>query len=127
MALILDTNALSAFVDGDSRLSTVIEGEPVLAIPTVVLGEYLFGIRASRHRPSYERWLQKRLPAFRVLPVGLETSGFYAQIRAELKAKGRPIPTNDVWIAALAQEFRYSLVSRDRHFDAVETLSRISW
>jgi len=127
MALILDTNALSAFVDGDSRLYGIIQAEPALAIPTVALGEYLFGIRGSRYRSSYERWLEKHLPVFRILPVRLETAGFYAEIRVELKSKGSPIPTNDLWIAALVRQHGWSLVSRDQHFDAVGALHRISW
>jgi tRNA(fMet)-specific endonuclease VapC len=127
MALILDTNALSAFADGDRALGKVIYDEIDLALPTVVLGEYFYGIRHSRMRKRYEAWLQANLRGFQVLRVGLETAERYAEIRSELKSAGTPIPTNDLWIAALAREHGHPLLSRDRHFEAVRGLRRINW
>jgi tRNA(fMet)-specific endonuclease VapC len=127
MALILDTNALSAFVDGDAGLRKRIEHEFQLALPVIVLGEYLFGIRESRRRSRYQAWLDANLAVFLVLPVGVETSERYAELRSELKADGRPIPSNDVWIAALAREHGYGLVSRDQHFQAVRGLTWLTW
>lgn len=55
--MILDTNALSAFADGDKKLLPIIENEPGLAVPVIVLGEYLYGVHQSRFRERYERWL----------------------------------------------------------------------
>lgn len=127
MALILDTNALSAFVDGDAGLRKRIEDEFQLALPVIVLGEYLFGIRESRHRARYRAWLESNLPVFLVLPIRFETSGHYAAVRSELKASGKPIPSNDIWIAALARQHGYALVSRDQHFRAVRGLNLLTW
>ncbi len=127
MALILDTNALSAFVDGDQGLLHAIEREAELAIPTVVLGEYLYGINRSRQRASYQIWLRENLPLFDVLPVVRETAERYAEIRHELKAAGTPIPTNDLWIAALARHHRMRLVTRDGHFRAIQGLHILAW
>src|SRR5580700_5099196 len=75
MALILDTNAVSAFADGDRELRLAIGRERNLAAPAVVLGEYLFGIRQSRHRPQYERWLKAHLPLLSLLPIDSGTAG----------------------------------------------------
>ena len=127
MALILDTNALSAFVEGDSALRRVIEREIDLALPAIVLGEYLFGIRQSRHRLRYEDWLRTHLSVFVALPVDHNTASQFADLRAELKSAGQPIPSNDVWIAALARQHGHPLVSRDRHFEAVRGLQLIVW
>ena len=127
MAVILDTNALSAFADGDEKLLRAIENEPELALPTIVLGEYLYGIRQSRQRTSYEAWIQTNLPFFDLLPVVRETAERYAEIRHELKAAGIPIPTNDLWIAALARHHRLRLVTRDTHFRAVRGLHILAW
>ena len=127
MALILDTNALSAFADGDATLRKAIAREPDLAVPAVVLGEYLFGIRHSRLRTRYESWLGSHLRLFVVLQIGHRTAEMYADIRTELKASGRPIPTNDLWISALTREHNWALLSRDAHFDAVQGLRRIGW
>ena len=125
--MILDTNGLSALVDGDSALESVLSRAFDLAIPVVVPGEFRYGIRQSRERARYERWLAGFLPAFRILPVDDPTSGTYGEIRDELKRAGRPIPTNDLWIAALARQHALPLISRDRHFDSVRGLKRVGW
>ena len=93
----------------------------------VVLGEYLYGILGSRFRVRYEQWLDSNIGLFDVLPIGRETAKGYAEIRRELKAAGRPIPSNDVWIAALAREHRFPLLSRDDHFRAVRGLDLLTW
>lgn len=125
--MILDTNALSAFVAQDSALLRVIQHAPELALPVIVLGEYRFGISQSRHRADYEAWLARDLHLFFVLSVVEETTRHYAAIRFELKRKGSPVPANDAWIAALARQHRLEIISRDTHFDAVPNLQRIGW
>ena len=127
MALILDTNAVSAFADGDEKLLRIVQNEIELAIPVVVLGEYLYGIYRSRLRARYEIWLKANLPLFDLLPIGRETARHYAEIRGELRSAGQPIPSNDVWIAALSREYRSALVSRDRHFEAIQGLDLFTW
>jgi len=62
-----------------------------------------------------------------VLKIGLETARHYASIRLELKASGKPIPGNDVWIAALSRQSAIPVMSRDSHFDFVSGLRRIIW
>ena len=126
MALILDTNALSAFVDGNEDILGAL-GQDELAVPAIVLGEYLFGVRKSRLRIRYEQWLRSNLQLFDLLAVGRKTAEHYAEIRHELKMLGQPIPSNDLWIAALAREHRASLVSRDRRFQLVDGLRLLTW
>ncbi len=127
MAVILDTNALSAFADGQPSFRRAIESEIDLALPVIVLGEFFFGVRQSRQRVRYEDWLTTHLSAFVVLQVERETASRYAEIRAELKSAGRPIPSNDMWIAALARQHGSGLVTRDQHFEAVRGLHLIRW
>ncbi len=127
MALIFDTNALSAFADGDEKLLNAVENEHDLALPTIVLGEYLYGIHQSRLRATYQAWIKANLSFFAILPVVLETAQRYSEIRHELKAAGTPIPTNDLWIAALARQHRMPLVTRDRHFRAIRGLNIVAW
>ena len=117
--MILDTKALSAFADGDQNLLPVIENESRLALPVIVLGEYLYGIHQSRFLVRYQRWLDANLSFFDLLVVGPQTAGRYAELRLELKTSGTPIPSNDTWIAALAREHRLPVVTRDDHFQAV--------
>jgi tRNA(fMet)-specific endonuclease VapC len=125
--MILDTHALSAFVDGDAEVGEILRRESRAAIPVIVLGEFRYGIATSRHRSAYESWLDHHLPGFEILSVTDETAVVYAAVRVALKQAGHPIPANDAWIAALALEHRLPLLSRDPHFDAVRGLRRKSW
>ena len=125
--MILDTNALSAIADNEKAAVRIFGHAASIEVPVIVLGEYRFGIALSRRRNDYEKWLKELIAATRVLPVDGDTPDHYAQIRAELKKAGRPIPSNDLWIAALSRQHRLPLMSQDRHFDAVQHLERIGW
>jgi tRNA(fMet)-specific endonuclease VapC len=98
-----------------------------LAIPVIVLGEYRYGIGQSRHRARCECWLREFLGNCRLLVIDEATTRYYAQIRTELRTSDRPIPGNDVWIAALSRQHSLPLVSRDVHFDFVADLRRLQW
>jgi predicted nucleic acid-binding protein len=125
--LILDTNALSAAAEDDPGILEVLAGAEQLALPVVVIGEYRFGIAQSRHRARYRRWLDGLIADCTVLEVSEETTHHYAAIGIELKQAGNPIPTNDLWIAALCRQHGLPLLSRDRHFDAVSGVQRLVW
>ena len=125
--MILDTNALSALADGQEALLARLIRVYAPSIPAIVLGEFLYGLRDSRDRNQYEGWLESRLPLFEQLSVGEHTAHHYAEIRRELKSAGRPIPENDIWIAALAREHGMPVLSRDRHFSFIPNLSVESW
>jgi predicted nucleic acid-binding protein len=125
--VILDTNALSAFVDGDAAIGEILRIQTRAAIPVIVLGEYRYGISESRNRRAYEAWLTAELPHFDVLAVTSETALSYAALRLELRRRGRPIPANDAWIAALALQHRLPLLSRDQHFESVPGLDWRRW
>lgn len=125
--MILDTNGLSAVADGDAALEPILRNAAELAIPVVVLGEYRYGIQQSRERQRYEQWLMETVCDYRVLDVDEDTAISYAAIRSELKRAGTPIPSNDVWIAALCRQHSLSVISRDQHFDLVRGIERINW
>ena len=125
--MILDTNGLSAVAEGEAALEPILRRADQIAIPVIVLGEYRYGISQSRRRMHYERWLAEYLPKFRVLDVDELTAICYSAVRTELKRAGTPIPSNDVWIAAMCRQHSLPLISRDRHFDAVSGITRLSW
>jgi predicted nucleic acid-binding protein len=125
--VILDTNALSAFVDGDPAVGERLAGRERVAIPVIVLGEFRYGVAGSRHRAKYEAWLDEHLHDFEVVAVTDSTAIVYARLRVALKKTGRPIPANDAWIAAIALEHRLPVLTRDEHFDAVPGLRRVGW
>ena len=125
--MILDTNALSAYFDGVPEAIATVDAGPSVELPVIVLGEYRFGILQSRRRVLYEEWLSGFLLTTSVLPISEETTRHYADVRLELKAAGRPIPSNDIWVAALARQHRLPVLSRDTHFDRVPGLRRVQW
>jgi len=127
VALILDTNALSAAADREPAALKIVASAESLAVPVIVLGEYRFGIAQSRYRKDYEYWLREWIAAVKVLEVDERTTHHYATIGLELKRTGKPIPTNDLWIAALCRQHSLALLSKDRHFDVVAGLRRIDW
>ena len=127
MRLILDTNALSAAAEEHPGVMKVLIGAQQLAIPVVVIGEYRYGIGQSRYMARYRRWLDGLIADCRVLDVTEQTTHYYAAINIELKRIGKPIPTNDLWIAALCRQHGLSLLSKDQHFDAVSGIHRIEW
>lgn len=125
--MILDTNALSAAADNDPAVISILALAEQLAIPVIVLGEYRYGIAQSRRRTSYENWLAGLLNDCLVLDINEPTTHHYVEIVLELKRMGKPIPTNDLWIAALCRQYSLPLLSRDRHFDLVARTKRIAW
>jgi predicted nucleic acid-binding protein len=125
--MILDTNALSAFVDGEAGIGEALRREVRAAIPVIVLGEFRYGVAESRHRAVYEAWLEAHLSHFEILTITDKTATAYAGLRVALRRLGRPIPANDAWIAALALQHRLPVLSRDAHFDAVAGIERRTW
>ena len=125
--MILDTNAVSATADDDPVIRPILAEAQEIAIPVIVIGEYRYGIAQSRYRTRYQHWLEEFVADCNVLAIVDATAQFYATIKLELKNAGRPIPINDLWIAALCRQHQLPLVSRDSHFDAVSGIHRISW
>jgi len=125
--VILDTNAVSALFVGDPELAKILAVDARHHLPVVVIGEYRYGLLRSRHRQRLEKALRTLIRESMVLPLDEATATNYAAIRDELRRAGRPIPENDIWIAALARQYRQPIVSRDQHFDHLPDLVRRGW
>jgi tRNA(fMet)-specific endonuclease VapC len=125
--LILDTNALSSMIDGDTLLRSRVTAAGNIFIPVVVLGEYRFGILQSSRRADYEAWIAEYTQPSQILAMTEATAVHYAEIRLELKRAGTPIPVNDLWIAALCRQHNLPILTRDHHFDRVPGLQRQTW
>ncbi len=125
--MILDTNALSAFFDGDPRLKGLVAKAARICIPVIVLGEYRFGLCGSRLRKVIEPALDGLQAVSDILPIDTETVRPYAKLGDQLKKNGTPIPSNDLWIAALAVQHGLPIASRDKHFDLVPGVRRVAW
>ncbi len=122
-----DTNAVSAFFEGVPAVSEAIGRAEILGVPSIVLGEYRFGMSGSRLRVELAAKLGRLQRLAAVLVVDADTALHYAKIRRELKDAGTAIPENDLWIAALVRQHGDELMSNDGHFDNVDGLSRIGW
>jgi tRNA(fMet)-specific endonuclease VapC len=122
--LLIDTNAYTAFMLGDSAVVNVIAHAEQLYVNSVVLGELLGGFaagsREAKNRAELNRFLQS--PRVSVLAISAQTADSYALVYAGLRRKGQPIPSNDLWIAASALEHGAAVLTRDAHFAHVEGL-----
>lgn len=125
--MILDTNAISSLISGDPRLEVVLAVSLRHHLPVVALGEYRFGLRASKYRHVIEPLLDRLEQESQVLAVTAATAQIYADVRHELKVAGHPIPENDVWIAAIARQHNLPIVSRDEHLRRVKGVTVIAW
>lgn len=127
MRLMLDTNAYSSFKRGDEKTVELLSRADELLIPPSVLGELRAGFRSGRREAENLKELETFLssPRVHVPPLGEATAIFYAEIHGALRAAGKPIPTNDLWIAAAALETGSLLLSADAHFEAVAGLIRV--
>jgi predicted nucleic acid-binding protein len=96
-------------------------------LPVIVFGEYRYGLARSRDRNRLGRLLDMLIHQSIVVPVDVETTTHYASVREELRRRGRPIPENDVWVAALARQHDLPILTRDEHFDEVPNVRRVSW
>ncbi|WP_036536464.1 type II toxin-antitoxin system VapC family toxin [Neosynechococcus sphagnicola] len=123
----LDTSAAIRFLNGDATITERILSLPEVTLPIVVVGELLFGAEnLTRPLQNLPRYLEF-ISACRAMPLGRETATIYSQTRLALKRKERPIPMNDVWIAAQCLEHGWVLVSDDTDFDYVDGLILERW
>jgi tRNA(fMet)-specific endonuclease VapC len=117
----LDTSAYSNFRRGNEELATLLDQAELVGVPTIALGELRTGFLLGDRRERNERGLNVFLdnPVVQVLPVDSETSRQYAEIVAELRKAGTPIPTNDIWIAATAARNGTTVLTCDDHFERI--------
>src|SRR5437588_6623617 len=124
---LLDTNIVIAIFAGDPDVLERLSEPNEIFLPTIVLGELYYGARKSTHIETNISRIDDLAATTTLLGCDLSTARHYGQIKNDLRAKGRPIPENDIWIAAVAQQHGLTLVSRDTHFDEVDTLSLEVW
>lgn len=122
--ILFDTNAYAAFKRGDPGATEVIRLADRVGMNAVVLGELLAGFAGGSHEERNRRELAEFLgcPRVEMLPLSSGTAEHYARVFRLLRRKGRPIPTNDLWIAASALEHGYAVYTHDEHFRAIEGL-----
>lgn len=129
MKVLLDTNAYSALRRGHEAVAEQVRSSEEVLLSSIVVGELLFGFQNGSRYEENAQALRSFLedPTVRLLPVTWDTADLFGRISAALRKKGRPIPTNDIWIAAHAMEARAGLISSDPHFSHVDGLSWVAF
>lgn len=124
MKRLLDTNAYVALKRDHAGVVGLVRDCSELVFSAVVVGELLFGFRNGARLDRNTRELDELLaqPRVRLVPVSRTTADRFGRIAAALRKAGKPIPSNDIWIAAHAFETGAELVSFDRHFESVDGL-----
>ena len=124
MKILLDTNAYVGFKRNVVEIVDFIVSAESIMFSPIVLGELMFGFRnGTRFKKNMEdlnRFLDHE--AVELVPVGKITSDRYSRIAAQLKQQGRPIPSNDIWIAAQTMEHGAELITSDQHFERINGL-----
>ena len=126
-SFLLDTNIVIALFAKELALEQHLAKANSVFVPSIVLGELYFGARKSVRVAENMTRIDDFAMASTVLPCDAETARQYGDIKGQLRAKGRPIPENDIWIAAIAMQYQLTLVSRDKHLIEVDGLDVESW
>lgn len=126
--VLLDTNIVIPFLIAEEGVQEKLLSEFDKAfISTVVLGELIWGASNSTRVDENLNRIEELMIEMAVLPLDTDTAYEYGTIKQSLRAKGRPIPDNDIWVAASARQHGLTLVTKDRHFQVVEKLSVVMW
>lgn len=125
MRVLLDTNAYSDLKRGQAKVVEIVRRSQRVLFSPVVVGELLYGFRhGSRYQQNLDDLVGFLENAYvELTPISMTTADRYGRIATSLRGKGRPIPTNDIWIAAQAMETGAELISSDVHFGEVDGLA----
>jgi len=123
----LDTSAYSNFRRGNEEVATLLDRAELVGVSTIALGElrtgFALGGRRERNEAELDDFLEN--PAVEVLQVDSETSHHYAEIVAELRKAGTPLPTNDIWIAAVASRNGTTVLTCDDRFERIARVGSV--
>jgi tRNA(fMet)-specific endonuclease VapC len=124
---LLDTNIVIALFANDVGVQVKLSAAREVLIPNTVFGELYYGAHKSGRTEANIQCVDELLASSAVLDSDGETARYYATVKNNLRLKGKPIPENDIWIAALALQHDLILVTRDAHFQEVQNLTIESW
>lgn len=122
--VLIDTNIYSLAMKGDATVVNALRKIDQIGFSAVSVGELFSGFKGGRREDKNREELNIFLDSPRVVvhTIGVDTAEFYASILNNLKLAGTPIPTNDIWIAAVAFQHGYKLFTKDKHFESVPGL-----
>jgi tRNA(fMet)-specific endonuclease VapC len=123
-SILIDTNIYTRALRGEQETVSMLQQVQEIGICSISIGELLSGFKAGTREKKNREELAEFLDAPRVKIFGIDedTAEFYATILDELRKKGKPVPTNDVWIASVAFQYGFPLFTKDRHFEQIPGL-----
>jgi tRNA(fMet)-specific endonuclease VapC len=124
---LLDTNIVIRLLNADAAIVRRAAQTDEFRLCAIVLGELVFGALKSRAVASNLAKIQELASRGTVLACDENTANEYGAIKNALRSKGRPIPENDIWVAALARQYNLALATRDEHFAEVDGLTLDRW
>jgi tRNA(fMet)-specific endonuclease VapC len=124
---LLDTNIITAWLKGETTIANKIDKAKEIHIPVIVLGELYYGALYSTKVEKNIKDIKSITQNYSVLQIDEETTIVYGNIKAALRKKGKPIPENDIWIAAIAKRHKLVLITRDKHFNEIEGVVIKNW
>jgi len=126
--ILIDTNIYSHAMQGNENVISVLQLSPEIGICPISIAELLFGFKGGNREKENQKELKEFLDAPRVRLYGIneDTAEFYAEILDQLRKAGTPIPTNDIWIAAVGLQNGLRLFSMDDHFEKISGLLHIT-
>lgn len=124
---LLDTNIVIAIFAQDASVVFQLATATEVLIPSIVIGELFYGAYNSKRIADNVQRINDFIEANTIIHCDAETAKCYGQIKNSLKIKGRPIPENDIWIAAIAQQHELTLISRDGHLNEVDSIKLEVW
>ena len=121
----IDSNiAIDIFNKNQLTIEKISEYD-TLYLPVTVCGEILYGARNSEKKSFNVRRVNKFIADCKELRISNSTADEYSKIKFSLKQKGKPIPENDIWIAAICKENKLPLITKDKHFENIEGLKLV--
>jgi tRNA(fMet)-specific endonuclease VapC len=124
---LLDTNIAIALFANETEVKDSLSQVDEVFVPSIVIGELYFGAQKSGRVKENLLQVDDFAASSVVLSCDTETARHYGEIKNALRIKGRPLPENDIWIAAIAQQHDLILASRDIYFDEIDSLTVVRW
>lgn len=120
---LLDTNIVIGLFNKDYKIIEVLRRIENVFIPAIVIGELLYGAYNSNRKEENVSKIKLFIENIPILYCDEDTADEYGKIKSKLKRKGKPIPENDIWIAAIASQYNLTLITNDYHFKEVDNIS----
>ena len=124
---LLDTNIIIALFASEEVVRGSFAQAGEMFVPSIVVGELYYGARKSVRTTENLSRIDELVAESAMMVCDAETAQHYGEVKNKLRLKGRPLPENDIWIAALALQHNLTLVTRDAHFQEIENLQVVAW